>query len=158
MSDRILQQRINIKFCVKLGRRWNWCIVHFELIPQGQTVKQDYYVEILKRMHVAVHRKIKGLNFGPTTEFSTVTVLQPIRRSLSSSFWSKIDYWNGTPPPRSPDLAPNDLWLFPKYKVCLEDKRMWRWHWKLFHKRSSKNICNNGRQHSWVKCIAAQEE
>jgi hypothetical protein len=32
-------------------------IVHFEFIPQGQTVSQAYYVEILKRLHESVCRK-----------------------------------------------------------------------------------------------------
>jgi hypothetical protein len=32
-------------------------IVHFEFIPQHQTVNQAYYVETLKQLHEAVHRK-----------------------------------------------------------------------------------------------------
>jgi hypothetical protein len=32
-------------------------IVHSEFIPQGQTVKQPYHVEILKQLHEAVYRK-----------------------------------------------------------------------------------------------------
>jgi hypothetical protein len=32
-------------------------IVHFEFIPQSQMVNQTYYVEILKRLREAVHRK-----------------------------------------------------------------------------------------------------
>jgi hypothetical protein len=32
-------------------------VVHFEFIPQDQTVKQAYYVEILKPLREAVRRK-----------------------------------------------------------------------------------------------------
>jgi len=32
-------------------------IVHFESVPQGQTVNQTYYMEILKRLREAVYRK-----------------------------------------------------------------------------------------------------
>jgi hypothetical protein len=32
-------------------------MVHFEFTPQGQTVNQAYYVETVKWLHAAVHRK-----------------------------------------------------------------------------------------------------
>jgi len=117
MSDRFLEQRVNIKFCVKLGkntsdtcavlseayggeaiknlflsviigsdrvtRTWKMIktmhitfssikgIVHFEFIPQGQTVSQAYYMCV-----------VKGLNFGPTIGFPTMTT-PPAHRALS---------------------------------------------------------------------------
>jgi len=52
----------------------------------------------------------------------------------------------------SPDLAPNDLWMFPKIKSVLKGLRFWdiediqkkKWrHWKLFHSRDSKNVSTN---------------
>jgi hypothetical protein len=32
-------------------------IVHYEYVPQGQTVNQQFYLEVLKRLRPAVSRK-----------------------------------------------------------------------------------------------------
>jgi hypothetical protein len=46
--------------------------IFFGVIPQGQTVTQAYYVELLKRLHEAVHRE--RLELGPTIVFSTTAI------------------------------------------------------------------------------------
>jgi hypothetical protein len=59
--------------------------VHFEFIPQSQTVNQAYYVEILKWLHEAVHRKMP--EFWPSNLILHHDMLQLTRHSLLSSFW-----------------------------------------------------------------------
>jgi hypothetical protein len=61
-------------------------IVQTESILQGQTANQDYYVEILKRLREAVHRK-------GSKHWSNDWILHhdnaPAHKTLSSSFWPK---------------------------------------------------------------------
>jgi hypothetical protein len=61
--------------------------VHFEFIPQGQTVNQAYYVEILKQLHEAVHRKRPKLQ--PNNSVLLHDNAPAHKHSLSSSFWPK---------------------------------------------------------------------
>jgi hypothetical protein len=88
--------------------------VHFELFLQGRTVNQAHYVEILKRLYKAMHRKISGL-------LSHNWMLQLTRRCLSIS-GQKLDS-ELEQPPCSPNLAPNDFRLLPKIKSVLKRRR-----------------------------------
>jgi hypothetical protein len=135
----VLEQWINIKFCVTLGMnandtcailcdvygekvwkvKWFWVpwttqeifyfeitnedsaitvfdikgTVHFEFIPQDQTAKLIMWKYRSGYVKPCVE---KGLNFGQTIEFSTITMIQLTRRFLSLSFWPKnrLLKWN----------------------------------------------------------------
>jgi hypothetical protein len=72
---------------------------HFEFIPQGKEstkfIMWRYWSGYMKRWVE------KGLNFGQTIGFSTMTMLQLTRRSVSSSFWPRnwLLKWNTHHPP-----------------------------------------------------------
>jgi hypothetical protein len=99
-------------------------VVRFEFIPQGQTVN-----ELIVWRYWSGYVKLcieKGLNCGPTFEFSTMTMLQLTGRSLSSSFWPKnrLLKWNTHPIPlicvrMTLVVSKNKVWLkwteFPGY-------------------------------------------
>ena len=89
-------------------------IVHFEFFPQGQTVNQHVYKEILQRLMRSVRDKRKSQwvtnswflnhdNAPPHTAQRNVPTLEV--------------------PPYSPDLAPSDFFLFPKLKTVLKGTR-----------------------------------
>jgi transposase len=63
----------------------------------------------------------KGLNFGPTTGFSSMTA--PAHKALSvEQFLAQKLITEMQHPPYSPDLARNDFWLFPKIKSSLKGR------------------------------------
>jgi hypothetical protein len=69
--------------------------VHFEFIPQGQTVNQAYCVKIQKRLHEAVRGKRPEL--WPN-DWILHHDSAPAHKALSVKQFvaQKIDYWNGT--------------------------------------------------------------
>ena len=67
-------------------------VVHHEYLPEGSTVNQAYYIEVLKRLRDAIQRKRPELWRGGRVEtgFSIMTTLQPIQPSELVSFWPNI--------------------------------------------------------------------
>jgi hypothetical protein len=96
-------------------------IVHFEFIPQGQTVNQAYYIETLKRSREAVYRKSPEL-------WASDWILQhhnarahkalSVKQFLAQTSTTEMEHLSF-----SPDLAPNGLWLFPKIKSAIKGRR-----------------------------------
>jgi len=96
------------------------CIVHFEFIPQGHTVIQAYYVEVLKWLHETVHRERPELwpnNWILHYDNAPTHKALSVKQFLVQKLLSETEH-----PPYSPDLALNDFWLFPK--VCLKGMKI----------------------------------
>jgi hypothetical protein len=51
------EQRANIKFCFKLGKTAVEVFIHWELVPNRQTVNSIFYIEVLKRLKSSIRRK-----------------------------------------------------------------------------------------------------
>jgi histone-lysine N-methyltransferase SETMAR len=88
------------------------CIVHSEFTPHDQTLNQSYYVEILKRFHEAVRGKIPELwpnDWILYHDSASAHKALSVKELLAQNSITEVEH-----PLFSPDLAPNDFWLFPK--------------------------------------------
>ena len=94
-------------------------LVHHEFVPEGQTVNQHFYQQVLARLSDRVRRCRRGLwsdaawllhhdNAPAHTAIS-------VRQFLTKRQITTLDH-----PPYSPDLAPSDFWLFPRLKTVLK--------------------------------------
>jgi histone-lysine N-methyltransferase SETMAR len=87
-------------------------IVHLEFITQGETVNQGYYVEILKWLHEAVHREGSELwsnNWILHHDNAPAHKVLSFKQFLAQKSITEVEHL-----PHSPDLTPNDFWLFPE--------------------------------------------
>jgi histone-lysine N-methyltransferase SETMAR len=94
-------------------------IVYFEFTSQGQTVNQAYYLEILKQLHEAVHRKRPELWTSDWIfhhDNAPAHLAHSVKQFLAQKSITEMQH-----PPYSPDLASMTSGCFQS-KVCL--KRM----------------------------------
>jgi len=97
-------------------------LIHIEFLPNGQTVNQHVYLNILRRLRESIRKK------RPEKWASGDWVLHhdnaPPHRALSvASFMAKNNMITLHHPPYSPDLAPSDFFLFPLLKSVLKGRR-----------------------------------
>jgi len=92
-------------------------IVHTEFVPQGHTVNQFYYHEILERLRKRVVRVRPSiadnwmLHHNNASCHAAISVIE---------FLAKKGIPVVPQPPYSPDLSPCDFFLFPKLKFYLK--------------------------------------
>ncbi|GFW32630.1 mariner mos1 transposase [Trichonephila clavipes] len=97
-------------------------IVFCEFVPQGQTVNSAFYLEVLRRLKrriVRVRADIKDtikLHHDNATSHTAFIITNFLARSNTPVIHH---------PPYSPDLAPCDLFLFPRLKREMKGK-----HWE----------------------------
>ena len=128
-------------------------IVHYEYVPQGQTVNQQFYLQVLKRLRLAVSRKrpqkLAAGAWALHHDNAPAHTAHSIQVFLASHCIPVVQQ-----PPYSPDMAPCDFWLSPQLKTVLkgtrfEDiaqlSRMRRARWTPFQKTLSKNVSSSGR-------------
>ena len=94
-------------------------IIHFKFLPQGPTVNQTVYKEILRRLVRSVRVKRRSLweAHAWTLHYNNApahTALS-IRQFLAERNFATLEH-----PSHFPDLAPHNFFLFPKIKSVLK--------------------------------------
>ena len=130
-------------------------IVHFEFLPQGQTVNQFVYKEILWRLVRSVRDKRRSLwkanAWALHHDNASYHTALSICQFLAERNISTLEHT-----PYSPDLAPCDFFLLPKIKSVLKETHLFlhRFHQKgrdrrrssrKSQKMPSKNVLNYGK-------------
>ena len=97
-------------------------IVHAELLPQGQTINQHVYKNILPRLMRSVREKRREL--WETRSWLLYHDNAPAHYALGiREFLAKNNIAELEQPPNSPVLAPCDFFLLPKLKEVIKGTR-----------------------------------
>ena len=91
-------------------------VVHHEFLPQGCTLNKEYYLEVMCRLHEVIRQKRTELWKNQSW------ILHHDNASAQTSMLvCKFLIKNKTvimpQPPYSPDLTPDDVFVFPKLKM-----------------------------------------
>ena len=93
-------------------------MIYMHWVPTGQTVNEEYYVEVLREFRKRFRRKRPAALFK-SGQWHFHQDKAPIHNSiLVTDYLTKMSIITVPQPPYSPDLAPCDFWLFPKLRGC----------------------------------------
>ncbi|UYV64971.1 hypothetical protein LAZ67_3002608 [Cordylochernes scorpioides] len=97
-------------------------IVHCEFVPQGQTVNSAFYLEVLRRLKRRIIRVMTDIKDTVKLHHDNATSHTAF---IITNFLARSNNPVIPHPPYSPDLAPCDLFLFPRLKREMKGK-----HWE----------------------------
>ena len=140
-------------------------IFHYEFVPTGQIINQVYYSELLKRLREKVRRK-RPEPFANNSwilhhDNAPAHTALSVREFLATKQITVLEH-----PAYSPDLAPNEFFLFPKIKEILKGRHFddidnIRSNTTAVLKAIPQNHfqnCFEGWTRRWHQCIASQGE
>ena len=92
-------------------------MIYMHWVPTGQTVKKEYYVEVLREFRKRFRGKRPALFKSGHWHFHQDNA--PVHNSiLVTDYLTKMGIKTVPQPPYSQDLGPCDFWLFPKLRGC----------------------------------------
>ena len=96
--------------------------IHREFVPQGQKVNAEFYVGVLDRLLKRI-RRVRMAKFQSSEWFLFHDNAPSHNAAIVKKFLANRNVAVLHRPPYSPDLAPTDYFLFPKFKFPLKG-----WH------------------------------
>ncbi|GFX69366.1 mariner Mos1 transposase [Trichonephila clavipes] len=97
-------------------------IVYLHWVPEGQSINQHYYLEVLGNLRERIRRKrpemLKEKSWIFHQDNAPAHSALSVKRFLAKHSIPVLEH-----PPYSPDLAPCDFYLFPKVKSALKGTR-----------------------------------
>ena len=110
-TDQIRPQILMISFCDRTG------MIYMHWVPAGPTVKKEYCIEVLREFKKRFRRKSPALFKSGQWNFHEDNA--PVHNSiLVIDSLTKMGIKTVSQPPYSPEPAPCDFWLFPKFRGC----------------------------------------
>ena len=96
-------------------------ILHREFVPPGQTVNQEFYLEILRRLRENVRRKRRELWRSGDSFLDHDNA--PAHTAVCDPVFGLSGMDHCSHPPYSSDVTPCEFFLFPTKKKTLKGKR-----------------------------------
>ena len=95
--------------------------IHREFVPEGQKVNAEFYVGVLERLLKRI-RRFRTAKFQSIEWFLFHDNAPSHNAALVKKFLANRNVAVLHHPPYSPDLAPADYFLFPKFKFPLKGR------------------------------------